>query len=246
MESNTFYSPTILLSDIVLFVGDEDFTFKSHGFYIGQIQAALEELSFDTFFDERYIDLAYPGDCNHLSMPENMFNIKQMYLFNGTDCNIGSSVNVYHKRNYIGKTTGSTARNKDNMSTDPFHNYNTTNENNYFFNIQNGIIYFSDKCSTYEKVRIVYNGTGGKISDTPFIPMFFRQAIIDWVVLRVLDMKIAADPVAGRALFPLRDRIDGKLNKPYDGSWDKAKKRVITMGSKTREDLKEYLSKLNY
>jgi len=32
----------------------------------------------------------------------------------------------------------------------------------------------------------------------------------------------------------------------YDGSWYKAKRRVTGMDNKTKEDLQEYLSRLNY
>ena len=246
MNINTYISPNVLISDIVLLVGDDSFTFKSKGFYIGQIQACLNELAFDTFFQEGYIDVDVPTETLCLPMPENIFNIKQMFLFNGDDCNLTSATTVYHKRNYVAKKSGYTARVTSVSNGDPFQMMGHGHDSNYFYEVQNGLIMLSAYCQTFDKLRIYYNGVGGKIEDAPVIPLFFRQVIIDWVSLRALDMKIMSNPAGNTFLYAIRDRIDKRLNDPYEGSYIKAQRRVSNIDRKEKDDLITYYGRLNY
>lgn len=247
MNSNSFVSPSILISDIASMVGDDEFRFRSKGFYIGQIQSCLNELAFDTFFQELTIDLDMPEDGFCLPMPENIFNIRQVFVFNGDECEISESHIVYHKRNYVGRQSGYTARSKDATNSDPYQLSGGSNERtNYFYEVQNGLIMLSESCTSFEKIRLYCNGTGGAIADAPIVPLFFRQAVIDWVSSRVMAMMMAKGAGDVKMLSFLKKDTDLRLNDPYEGSWIKAQRRVANIDSKEKEDLQIYLGRMNY
>ena len=90
----SFVTVNEILADVLKIVKDSSFKVNSRGFYVSQIQQALEELSFDTYFDERSEVFEVPADLR-LDMPKGAFNLKNMYLFNGTECDISRSQNVY-------------------------------------------------------------------------------------------------------------------------------------------------------
>lgn len=246
MNINSFVQPKVLISDIAKLCGDPEFRDFSAGFYMGQIQSCLNELAFDTFFQEGNMDVDIPTDSLCIPMPENIFNIREMFVFNGDECTISNVNTVYHKRNYIAKKTGYTARVKNDNSNDPYQFIGGGNDSAYFYEIQNGLIMISASCQVFEKLRIYYNGVGGKIEDSPIVPLFFRQAVIDWVALRGLEMKIMKNPGANSFLYAMRDRVEKRLMDPYDGSWIKAQRRVKQIDTKEKQDLNLYYGRLNY
>ncbi len=256
-----FVTHNEILSDVLRSVRDERYLFETPGWYISQMQQCLEELSFDSLFDEKTQAFDLPENLN-LPMPEGCFNIIEIFLFRGDDlCSIESSANVWHKRNFFKKGTGYLARNKPG-SRDPFygHCFNINrksegegrggnfrrigNENTYYYNIENGVIMFSDACKSFPKVAIKYNGTGCPIGDAPVIPLFFRQAVKDWTCEIALRNRIIDNPQI-KSTWQIYDR---NLNLHenfgmYKGSYYKAKRRIADMGSHERECLKEYLAK---
>ncbi|PHS03991.1 MAG: hypothetical protein COA88_14665 [Kordia sp.] len=263
----SFVTSNEILADVLKVVGDVELRFNSKGYYVSQIQQALEELSFDTFFDERNESFDISSNLR-VELPKGAFNIKQVYLFRGDDCNFGSqSQIVYHKRNFINDGSGNNyvARDKYN-NDDPFyrsrnhsvhdaghhssqHNNNGHGINNlFFYGIQQGVVMLSDSCRKFEKVMIVFNGMGADIGDMPVIPNFFRQAVKDFVSRAALDSIISAS--IGTPLFnqwqAVQNTISVRLEKPYDGSWAKAEHRLKVLDNKHREDLKEYLSSMDY
>lgn len=254
----SFISPNEILADVTKAVGDEDYRFSSKGWYISQMQQALEELSFDTLFDEKVVELDINKNLN-VEMPEGTFNIIEMYLFNGDLCNISGRKNLWHKRNYFTKGGGYLARNTGN-NRDPFYTSNSfynrkhdlrtdritrgSNENNYYYNIHNGVIMLSEPCLSYQKLAVVLNGTGCAIGDLPIIPLFFRQAVKDYVCEVALRNRLIEEP----NLSGLWKIYDKNLNKNetfgfYTGSWYLAKRRITAMNDHERESLREYLSK---
>lgn len=258
---SSFVTPNEILADVTKAVADESYLHASKGWYTSQIQQALEELSFDTLFDEKVVDIKISQDLN-VQMPEGTFNIIEMYLFNGDLCNIGPKRNLWHKRNYFTKGSGSLARNTDN-NVDPFYsnknftnehinksdvrsfpNRNIGNENNYYYNIHNGVIMLSPACLSFEKIAIVLNGTGCSIGELPIVPLFFRQTIKDYLCEVALRNRMIDEPNLG-GLWKIYDK---NLNKNetygfYTGSWYTAKRRITAMNDHERESLREYLSK---
>ena len=191
-SKNSFVSPDEIMADVALFAGDSDFRMVSQGWYISQIQQALQELAFDTFFDKQSLSFEMPENLRH-EMPEGMFNLTEMYLFNGDVCNIQNAQNVWFKRRYFTGGNGYVARDTNNNNNDPFYKNRTgrgdrlrsdgyrqnggrseTINNLYYYNIDNGYIMFSSSCLKFEKVFIQYSGMGCNIGDQPIIPTYLR------------------------------------------------------------------------
>lgn len=259
-----YISVNEILADVVKLVADPRMDFYSRGAYTSLVQQALEGLAFDTFFDEKRESFNFPKDNLSLEMPLGSFNIREIYLFNGTECDITRSQKVWHKRNYYTKGEGYFANNKGNNTGDPFYDShsikyrnnldNSVNygyarrlhddvNNHYFYNIQNGIIMFSSACRAYERVHIVFNGTGCDIGDEPIIPLFLREAVKDFVCEEVLRAKMAIDPKMSTLWSIYEKRLNRDYKYGYDGSWYRAEYRVKTLSAAARADLKEYLGR---
>lgn len=259
-----------ILSDVLKSVNDSSFKKNSRGWYMSQAQQAIEELSFDTYFQIENSSFDIPENLR-LEMPKGSFNIREMYLFNGDECNIGTSAVVYHKKNFINGKSGNgyVARDSYNNNRDPFHTQRGhrsdrtlggRNERSdrfssgsglrsevHYFSVQNGLIMLSSSCSKFEKVMIVYNSVGTEIGEAPIIPTLLRQAVKDYITVKALESIMAMDDEKfnkWNALYSIHKSNygDGDMN----GSWAQAKRRVKRLNTKQRNDIKEYMSKLNY
>jgi len=246
-----FVTANEILADVLKLVRDADFKLLSRGYYISQIQQALEELAFDTYFDEKHEAFDIPENFR-IEMPKGMFNIKNMYLFNGDICDIASSTPVWYKANFINGKSGSgyVANNKGN-NTDPFTRRlgvdPMLNSGLYYYAIQNGEIMLSSNCGNYQKLFVHYNGTGGDVGEVPFIPLFLRQAVKDYVTVNALEVRIAESELSEMSRWSnLLSYHKNNLEEHYDGSWAKAEKRVRKLDMKERKDIKEYMQKMYY
>lgn len=195
LSPHNFVSVNEILADVLKIVDDSSFKLNSKGWYTSQIQQALEELSFETFFNQ--VNKSFPVPENlRLDMPKGAFNMEQIYLFNGDDCNIGDTVNVYTKRNFINSKSGNgfVARDKYYNSGDRFHKQRAIRDtdqrrlaagtgrspnlkgpdNLYYSGIQNGVIMLSANCRNFQRVMLVYTGIMTDIGETPVVPQFFR------------------------------------------------------------------------
>jgi hypothetical protein len=267
ISKHSYVSVNEILSDVLELVGDRGMEILSKGFYTSQIQQALEGLSFDTFFDVRRESFPFPVNDLQLEMPLGAFNLKEIYLFHGTQCDITRSQKVWWKRDYYTEGTGYFANNKGDNWGDPFYPSNSYRtrpaadvvnsvdlvrpyssvNNHYFYNIQNGIIMFSSACRGFEKVHIVYNGTGCDIGDEPIVPMFLREAVKDYVCEVALRARMIMDPKV-QAIWAIYDR---NLNRDEKygigvGSWQRAEYRVKKMNYNDLSCLKEYLGRMAY
>ena len=269
-STKDFVTVNEILSDVLEFVDDTELRDHSKGYYTSQIQQALEKLAFDTYFDEKTTDHDFPQDLR-LDMPRGCWNIKQIYLFNGDLCNINSAQNVYWKRNYFTKGQGFLARDTGKNTNDPFYARNirtvdahlskqrrlanngadpVLNDINspsglFFYNIQNGVIMFSSQCRAFRKVALYYNGVGTEIGDVPVVPLFLREAVVDYTTEVSLRIKAAKNPPRWRTLWVDASNRLGS-SESFSGSWYRAETRAKFLDSKAREDLKEYMARLNY
>jgi len=230
-------TPNEILADALRYCGDESFKDSSRGYYVSLIQRAMQELAFDTFFDERTEFFDVPENLN-LEMPKGSFNIKQVYLLNGDNCgNIEGTQNVYWKRNYYTKGNGYLARDKVTNHGDPFYENRSisgggnTSEANlrrtsalssirqlYYYNIQNGMIMLSSTAKNFKRIAIVFNGVGTDIGEVPSVPMLFREAVISWVIDNALQIKLALlEGAAFNKWQTLYAINNAKLTKPYTG-----------------------------
>lgn len=248
MNSDIFYTPDQILSDVLPLVGDEDMRDRSKGYYLSQMQRALEELSYDTFFFIRAATRTIPKNLR-INLPDDAFSVRQMYLFNGDHCDIERAANVWWKRNFERWDDGSVERDSwDNE--DPFYPKRGKNvpSNLHYYNIQNGYIMLSDSCAKYEKLYIQYYGIGTEIGEEPIVPGFMRQAVIDFVAKQALKVKIPISQEPKRWQIQLQE-VEKSLmgQRTYEeGSWYKAEKRAKQMDRKQREDLREYLARMQY
>ena len=76
------------------------------GWFVSRIHDALQELAFDTYYLKVQHDFELPQNLQ-LNMPEDVFNIREIYIYEGELCNPINTQVVYHKRlfnnNYEGE-----------------------------------------------------------------------------------------------------------------------------------------------
>lgn len=259
MKSNDFVSVDHLLAEITQNVNDVEFKRGfPKGWYISRIQDALQELSFDTFWLKEKHDFVIPKN-GRIPMPKNVFNLREVYLYNDEICNPTKTQNVYWKRlfdnSYNGK--GYTSKVKDDGSNSddlfqPNQSFRTRGggfNNNfrgpkYYYNISDDlekIIMLSEDCTSYLHVRFIFNGMGVSEGDLPIIPRFFERAVVDFVEERFYNAMKSRDIRTYRPLWV--DAFD-KLNDLTKGSWNKARKRVKAMDSAEKESMEEYISSM--
>ena len=243
MDSNDFVSPNHILAETLVNVNDQDLRNGfTKGWYISRMQDALQELAFDTFYQEITQDFDFPTNSLAIAMPKNAFNVRKIYVYNAECCSPQNSSVVYWKRNYdndAGKNThGYTARAKAHRDPDnPFMPSFRGADRYHYANIQNGIIMFSSSCSKFQKIRIVYNGMGVEIGDEPIIPRFFERYINQYIEERYYSAMKARDPRKWRILW-----ADASAMKDKEG--EKARMRIAAMNSFEKQSLEEYISNI--
>ena len=253
MTANDFVSVDHLLAEITMTVDDADYKKGfSEGWYLSRIQDAMQELSFDTFWKREQFDYEFPDNCQ-LIMPKNIFNVREIYLYNGSLCNPMKTQMVYWKRlfnnNYSGD--GYTAQVKDDGSngSDVYqpnqrvytHNMQGYYGPKYYYNIFEGIMMFSKECKAYSYIRFIANSMGVENGDLPVIPRFFERAVVDYVKVKFLEAMKIREPRVYRALWA--DAKDD-LENLTTGSWNKARKRIKSMDSAEKESMEEYISSM--
>jgi len=248
-----FVTSNEILADVLKIVQDEGFKMNSKGWYTSQIQQGLSEMAFDTYFDERSESVDIPHNCR-IQMPKGAFNIKNLYLVNGDDCDIESSTPVYHKKNFINAPSGDgyVANNKGDNGSDPFHKDTSGkggHRNLYYYSVQNGEIMLSSNCRGFKKLFIQFSGVGTDIGEVPYIPVFMRQAIKDYVSVEALTIKVAMVPSSELNRWSmLLNKAENSLDiqEVREGSWLKARRRIKKLDSKQRNDIKERMQKMYY
>jgi hypothetical protein len=253
MNQNDFVTIEHLLSEITTAVDDMGYKKGlSQGRYKSWIQDAIQELAFDTFIFKRVYDFEMPKNFQH-DMPKDIFNIREIYAYDGTLCNPTKSQVIHYKRlfNNMSSGDGYTARIKDDGSNanDMFlpnqSRYRTTTGNyqgkKYYWNQHNGVLMLSKECADFKFVRIIANTMGGEIGEIPAIPRFFERAVVDYVIVRFYFAMRSRDP---RMYSPLYRSSKDELDDPVNGSWNKARKRVKSMDSAEKESWEEYTSSM--
>jgi hypothetical protein len=261
-------SPKDVLSEVLIYTQEMGYKNVTRGFIISQMNRCMRALSYDTFFDEQHKTFLLPSN-GVIEIPAGVFNIKQVYLYSGDNCNIGqNTANAYYKRNFFtGGGNGYVARHKGNNGNngqDPFytdHVPSTPQDRHgsrvntpgtglpnslYYYGESNGCLNFGET-GPYTKVLIKFNGIWEVDEEKNTIPEYFQEVLVDWCTESVLRVKAAVEPVNSKWRTLHSDSVFRLGYKPetFDGSWYKAKRRVTGMGDKKKEDLKEYLSRLN-
>jgi hypothetical protein len=252
MNSNDFISAEKIIAEVAQTVDDKDFKKGfSPGWFNSRVKDALQELAFETYYFKILRDFEVPKNLQ-IEMPEDTFNIREIYLYTGEICNPLKTQVVYHKRlfNNMHKGDGYSARVKDDGSNggDVFQPnqrlYNINNQGfygpKYYYNVHDGVMMFSKECSAFPYVRVIFNGMGGEDGSLPVIPRFFQRAIVDFVEERYLNAMKMREP---RKYNSLWQAAQMRLSS-YTGSWAKAKQRVSSMDSAEKESMEEYISSM--
>jgi hypothetical protein len=224
MNANDFVSVEKILAEVTQTVNDKDFKNGfTKGWYISRIHDAIQELAIETYFFKVTIDFELPRNLQ-LPMPEDTFNIREIYLYNGERCNPINTQVVYFKRLFNNKFQGDgySAKVKDDGSN------------------SGDIFQPNQRWSTENRQGYYGPGLGGVDGETPIIPRFFQRAVVDFVEERWLNaMKMRNT----RTYSPMWRDAAARLDS-YTGNWRKAIKRSSSMDTSEKESMEEYISSM--
>lgn len=243
----SYHTVDQILSDALLKAGDKNMKHMSKGYYTSQIQRCLQKLSFDTFFSEKDKSYDISSSTNSIKLPKGAFNLKEVFVYNG-ECNEQNGNLVWFKRGFSGNVLGRDSWNNDDDNFYPTRSGGLPS-GLYFFGVRNGELFFSESCKKFTKVKLRFNGLICDPGETPCVPMFFREAVIDFVakqslIARIGDEDTPMDMVA-RWQFLLNE-VKQSMDKPYDGTWASAVYYSKRIDTKLRKDISEYMLRLDY
>jgi hypothetical protein len=252
MNANDFVSVEKILAEVTQTVNDKEFKNGfTKGWYISRIHDALQEIAIETYFFKVTMDFELPSNLQ-LEMPEDTFNIREIYLYNGERCNPTNTQVVYFKRLFNNKFQGDgySAKVKDDGSNSsdifqPNQSWNTQNRQGfygpkYYYGVQDGLMMFSKDSNAFPFVRVIFNTFGGADGSVPIIPRFFQRAIVDFVEERYYNAMKNRSPRTYGSIW--RDAKNGL--ESYTGNWRKAIKRASSMDTAEKESMEEYISSM--
>lgn len=242
VNQNNFISINEVLADVTVAMDDQAERLLSHGFYVAQVRNALDEIGFSTVFLEDHADREIP--VNHIiSVPSNVYRIKNLHIFNGTPDNIEATANVYWKkggRSLGGNDKGFTA-NMMAGSNDLYYGNSLgigNTETAYWFVFNNGNIILSDGCEGWDYLRIVYDGIpSGNLDEVNMVPPEVRKALVHWATAYCASFLKKKDPTYRVIQMDAEAKLD---EFGMQGSWNEAKNRLKYMGKKFMRDVLHY------
>jgi hypothetical protein len=241
VNQNSFLSINEVLADVLVSMQDEDMRKLTPGFYRAQVRYAIDDLGFDTVFQENMIDRPIPA--NHIiSFPEGAYRIKNIHIYTGDPDDIGYVQNLYWKKNArtSGKGKGYTANNHPGNYSDIYFNSPTWGDTDiaYFFSYVNGNLVLSDPCSSYDYIRVIYDGIpSGNLDEVKMVPPEVRKAVVMWVVEKCAGFLKLKDPSYRTVQLDMAAQLD---EYGMNGAWHQAKSRLKYMGKKVIRDTLEY------
>ena len=167
-------------------------------------------------------------------------------MYTGDECTFEAVKEVHHKKNFVTAGNGSFSHNRAGDNQDPIYPKSVeTSTGLLWYGLQMNNIMFSPTCrNAGAKVHVEYYGTGSPIMDSAIIPIFFRQAIEDYITEAAFRMRMANDPMNARVFMASQQIYERRLDKDgVRGSWHEAKMRVKSMNSGQRQDMYNYLSR---
>jgi|GEM_PF-4033053 hypothetical protein len=257
---NDFIPLGQMLRDVSTRTGDPEYkSGLTRGWYIQVIRDALDSLAFSGYPQRVTLDFDFPKVSFRMDWPKGVFNIQEVYGINGDDCSVTNAQNIYWKREFnplpYGK--GYTAARQESgsandaasdiVNTDPFNGkffsfLAMEGETLYYFNVQNGVLFFSNTCSTFDKIRIVCSGTYGDIDNLPCVPRPLKKFVMDYGRHEFYIAKANESPgLLKMAEKAYQDMYDVKV-----GSWWQAMKFMKSVDKKKNEDLDEYNRRGNW
>lgn len=258
MNTGYYVTPESLIFNASVFAGDTKHEYIPKGVFMAWIRDAFVELNMQTHFQEQRKNVPFDSKTLTIQMPEDCFDIRNIYMFNGTECDFDVTKKVYWKRNYFTNGDGYVANDKWANGQDPiFTSHSSVHLKDkdtdmlqgpngiLFYNLQLGNIMFSSNCrSAGTMVHIHYSGTGSEAMDAPIIPIFYKNAIEDYIIEAGLRMRMAMDPMNAKSFAYMQQLYEKRLDKEgVRGSWHSAKILSRTMSTSQRNDLNNWLSR---
>jgi hypothetical protein len=253
MNSNDFTTAERVIATVTSTVGDSEFKNGfSKGWYMSHVQQAMQAISIESRWAQIHRDYEMPSSCQ-LKLPENAFDLREVYAYEGSLCNPRKTQVIHWKRlfNNMPNGGGYTARVKDDGSNpqDEFlPNQSIIGRggqgnfagNKYYYNTSNGVLMLSESCRTYPFIRVIMNSLGGEIGGEIVVPRMFERAMQDYLEERYYNAMKARNPMTFRVLWS--DALNA-LNSPL-GAWKMAVKNAKSMDLAQRESMNEYISNM--
>lgn len=239
---NSFITLENVISDAASELPIEGYGPLGRPFFIAAAQRGLTDLNYDTnFFKKEFI--APVPDNLILHLPGDLTDKDQVYLANVDGCEIGQTTILFIKPNmwHLG-ADGYFAQNKG-FNLDPLQyslSWSQTPPNNmYFAGERMGKLYLSPTCKNFSHVVIPYTGIGVDCFGEDFeVPMWAREALVDYVVLRVAQGMRRSDPQYYTTIIREKEAQLSRVNP--SGSWNRALVRYKRMDKKQRYDTAQY------
>lgn len=261
MNTGHYVTPESLIFNAAGFAGDTKHEYLPRGFYMALIRDAFQQLNMSSKFSEQRVSFPVPQNHLTIALPEDCFDVENVYMYSGTTCDFNVTKKVYWKRHYYTEGQGYVANDKWDNRNDPyFENHSSRDLDTriadnlkreavpstlLYYNIQMGNLMLSSSCrSAGNMVHIQYRGTGIKAMDAPIIPIYFKAAIEDYITEAALRFRMANEPEKAKVFIYLQQLYEKRLDKEgMRGSWHEAVFLAKTMNDSQRNELNDYLSR---
>lgn len=220
---------------------DDDFGRLGRPFYVSAAQRGVSDMNYATNFFKKMFVADIPED-NIIELPNDLTEKDQAYVAQADNCNVTSSSILWIKPNMIsfggtGYIAQNKGRNHDVLQWSLQPGENPPNHL-YFAGERSGKLYLSPSCrARFNKVFIPYTGIGVDCFGEEFdVPMWAREAITDYVILRAARALQREDPQFLRTV--VGDKQWEMTNS--QGSWMTAIWRYKRSDKKTLYDTAGY------
>ena len=96
----------------------------------------------------------------------------------------------------------------------------------------------SDACSSYDYIRIVYDGIpSGELDSVRLVPPEVRKAVVLWVIEKCAGFLKFKEPAYRTVQLDAAAQLD---EYGINGAWHEAKMRIKYLGKKILRDVLEY------
>jgi len=265
MNTNTFVSSDEILAEILVTCDDTGLSSGvTKGWYYSRIRDSLKRLGYETFFLKVTVDIKNwfldhePKGKRSVWLPENVFNIREIYLWSGECCEMSNARRVHWKSLYNNEGAADgmyTSARAEHMERDEFYGKDsvvtsavsagTVSSSVAFANIQNGLLMIESDGASFPHLRLMCNGIpSGNIATKKIVPDQFKDAVHDSLCERFFRSKLVKEPRQYKTAYEatlLALNGDGR----NAGSWLKAERFVKSLDTWQRRGLKEYLSRAN-
>lgn len=201
---------------------EEEFGVLGRPFYVSSAQRAVTQMNYACHFFKQDAILDIPAS-RVVELPKDLSGKDYVYLFSGDSCDIGNAPTLWIKPGmfHLGGT-GFVSQNTG--IADPLIpwrfplNFAPANFI-YYAGERRGKLYLSPSCAGFEKLLILYTGIGVECFGDDFeIPMWAREAVTDFVILKAAQARFREDPQAMRMVIADKKAEMTAVN----GSWNRA------------------------